>query len=57
MDLELILDQHLDIPVGAILRLEPIFDDDDGSIFAYWIIDDRTGDILKMALAEQLRVV
>jgi hypothetical protein len=47
----LALDQELDIPVGAVLRLKPMVDDD-GQMFGYWVIDDATGEPLDLVSAE-----
>ena len=48
-------DHELDLPVGAVLRLAPMVDED-GQIFAYWIIDDRSGEPLDLVSAESVRV-
>ena len=48
-------DHELDLPVGAVLRLSPMRDDD-GQVFGYWIIDDATDEPLDLVSAESVRV-
>ena len=48
-------DQELNIPVGAVIRLAPVVDED-GQLFAYWIVDDRSGEALDLVAAECVRV-
>jgi hypothetical protein len=55
IDLVLDRDHPLDLPVGAILRLAPMRDED-GVLFAYWVIDDATGEPLDLVAAEHVRV-
>lgn len=57
MNIELVLDrdQELNIPVGSVLRLAPMRDEG-GQVFAYWIIDDRSGEPLDLVSAECVRV-
>ena len=56
MNIELALDgdHDLDLPIGAVLRLKPMRDDD-GQVFAYWVIDDRSGEPLDLVSAESVR--
>ena len=51
----LALDQELDIPVGAVLRLAPMVDED-GQIVGYWVIDDRSGEPLDLVSVESVRI-
>jgi hypothetical protein len=48
-------DHELDLPIGAVLRLKPMVDDD-GQVFGYWVIDDATGEPLDLVSAESVRV-
>jgi hypothetical protein len=48
-------DHDLDLPIGAVLRLKPMIDDD-GQIVGYWIIDDRSGEPLDLVSADCVRV-
>jgi hypothetical protein len=48
-------DQELNIPVGAVLRLKAMHDED-GQIVGYWVIDDATGEPLDLVSAESVRV-
>ena len=48
-------DRELDLPIGAVLRLKAMVDDD-GQVFGYWVIDDATGDPLDLVSAESVRV-
>ena len=43
-------DHQLNIPIGAVLRLEPM-PDEDGQIIGYWIIDDATDEPLDLVSA------
>ena len=56
LDLVFDHDCHPDIPVGAVLRLSPVVDEH-GALFAYFIIDDATGEALHLVAAECVRVV
>jgi hypothetical protein len=47
-------DHDLDLPIGAVLRLKPMIDDD-GQIVGYWIID-RSGEPLDLVSADCVRV-
>lgn len=56
--LELVFDDdhHLpDIPLGAIIRIAPMRDEND-RIFCHWVIDDATGEPLDLVAAECVRV-
>ena len=43
-----------DIPVGTVIRLAPVVDEH-GVLFAYFIIDDATGEALDLVSAECVR--
>jgi hypothetical protein len=53
--IRLALDHDLDLPIGAVLRLKPMRDED-GQVFAFWIIDDPTGEPLDLVPAECVRI-
>jgi hypothetical protein len=55
LELALDRDQELDLPIGAVLRLKPMLNDD-GRIVGYWIIDDATDEPLDLVSVEQVRV-
>jgi hypothetical protein len=46
--------QELDLPVGVVVRLAPMRDEN-GQIFAYWVIDDATDDPLDLVPASAVR--
>jgi hypothetical protein len=48
-------DHELDIPVGAVIRLKRMVDED-GQIVGYWVIDDATDEPLDVVSAESVRV-
>ena len=48
-------DQELNIPVGAVIRLKAM-PDEDGQIIGYWIIDDVTDEPLDLVSVECVRV-
>jgi hypothetical protein len=48
-------DQELNIPVGAVLRLKAMVDEDDW-IVGYWVIDDATDEPLDLVSADCVRV-
>jgi hypothetical protein len=48
-------DHQLDIRAGSIIRLAPVVDED-GALFAFWIIDDRSGEPLDLVSAESVRI-
>ena len=55
LDLVFDRDHHPDIPPGAVIRLAPVVDEH-GRLFAFWLIDDRTGEALDLVAAECVRV-
>ena len=55
LDLVFDRDHHPDISPGAVIRLAPVVDEH-GVLFAYFIIDDTTGEALDLVAAECVRV-
>lgn len=39
------------IPVGAVVRFEPLREPEDGAVLAYRVVDDRTGEHLGLVFA------
>ena len=48
-------DHQLDLPVGTVVRLAPMRDDD-GSIIGVWVINDVTDEALDLVPPECVRV-
>ena len=49
-------DHDLNLPIGAVLRLKAMVDEDDGQIVGYWVIDDATGEPLDLVSPECVRI-